>query len=185
LYVNFFITTIKFYCLYFIPCYNGYYLYFLVAMFWVLWGVFSAFLLVLSWIDFKTLRLPDKLTLSLLWLGLGINAFSLWVPAETAIIGAIAAYLSFFGISQGYVWLRNKEGLGLGDAKLLAAIGAWLGWQVLPAVVLSAASLNLFWALICFLRAPQKKLSARYFPFGPALAMSAIVTMTMQLLTLK
>lgn len=153
----------------------------------VLFAIFSTFLLILSWIDLKTLRLPDVLTLSLLWLGLSVNAFAYVVAPETAILGAIAGYLSFFFLSRLYAYVRQQEGLGLGDAKLLAAIGAWLGWHALPIIVLNAAIINLIWALSLLLnkKSSSQALLKQHFPFGPALAISAIVAMCVQLLTIK
>lgn len=153
---------------------------------WYLFGVFSLFLIVLSYIDFKTLLLPDTLTLSLLWSGLGINAFGLLVLPQTAILGAISAYLSFFSVSHIYLLIRRRAGLGLGDAKLLAAIGAWLGWPALPLIVLNAALINLIWALsVALFVKPKRSIAEQHFPFGPALSLSAIGVMMFKILTFK
>ncbi len=154
-------------------------------MVWVLFLVFVVLLLWLSWIDLKVLLLPDILTLSLMWLGLLSNAYGVFVTPSQAIIGAVLGYVSFFSISRLYFYMRKKEGLGQGDAKLLAAIGAWLGWQVLPTVVLIAALLNLLWALCLCLRQSSKGIKQHYFPFGPALAISAMSIMLIQILTAK
>lgn len=154
---------------------------------WFLFIIFSAFLLCLSWLDLKTLRLPDVLTLSLLWLGLCINAFNVLVAARVAILGAVSGYLSLFILSRAYAYVRHQEGLGLGDAKLLAAIGAWLGWQILPMIVLGATLLNLLWALLLLWTQKISKavLLKRRFPFAPALSISAMIFMLLWLLTIK
>lgn len=154
-------------------------------MSWLLCWVFMLLLFWLSWIDFKTLLLPDGLTLSLMWIGLLANACGIFVAASDAIFGAALGYAVFFSISRLYFYIRQKEGLGQGDAKLLAAIGAWLGWQVLPEVVLIAALLNLLWALCLWRSQTSDHLKQRYFPFGPALAIASMGVMLMQLLTAK
>jgi leader peptidase (prepilin peptidase)/N-methyltransferase len=154
-------------------------------MSWVLFLVFVVLLLRLSWIDFKVLLLPDRLTLSLMWIGLLCNAYGIFVTPSEAILGAALGYVSFFSISRIYFYVRKKEGLGQGDAKLLGAIGAWLGWQVLPEVTLIAALLNLLWALFLSIYQSRESLKQHCFPFGPALAIAAMGIMLIQLLTAK
>lgn len=100
---------------------------------------FSGILIAAAGIDARTQFLPDLLTLPLLWLGLLAATQSLYLPAETAILGAAAGYLSLWLIFQGYLLLTGKEGMGYGDFKLLAALGAWVGWQQLLLVVLLAS----------------------------------------------
>src|SRR5690606_21397715 len=92
-------------------------------------------LLALTFIDFDTQLLPDQLTLPLLWLGLLTNAIGGFVDLHSAVFGAVAGYLFLWSTYWGFKLLTGKEGMGYGDFKLLAAIGAWLGWQVLPATV--------------------------------------------------
>ena len=92
-------------------------------------------LVALTFIDFDTQYLPDSLTLPLLWAGLVANLFHLFVPLGDAVIGAIAGYLILWIVYWAFRLIRNKEGMGHGDFKLLAAIGAWLGWQMLPLVI--------------------------------------------------
>jgi len=87
-------------------------------------------------IDFDTQLLPDSITLPLLWAGLLLSLFNLFVNSQTSIIGAVAGYLSLWTIYQLFKLATGKEGMGFGDFKLLAAIGAWLGWQMLPVVIL-------------------------------------------------
>jgi leader peptidase (prepilin peptidase)/N-methyltransferase len=93
-------------------------------------------LLALTFIDFDTQLLPDNLTLPLLWGGLVANLFGLFVPLREAVIGAIAGYLALWTIYWLFKLIRGKEGMGYGDFKLLAALGAWLGWKMLPLIVL-------------------------------------------------
>jgi len=93
-------------------------------------------LLALTFIDFDTQLLPDSMTLPLLWSGIVVNVFGLFVPLEDAVIGAIAGYLVLWVVYWLFRLIRGKEGMGYGDFKLLAALGAWLGWQMLPLIVL-------------------------------------------------
>ena len=130
----------------------------------------SWMLLFLSLTDLQHMLLPDKLTLSLLWLGLISNIAGLLpsVPTDRAIAGAAVGYTSLFLLSRGYRLIAKREGLGLGDAKLLAALGAWLGIDRLPVVILLASCLALTALLTSWIytgRDPGKP-----FPFGPALA---------------
>jgi leader peptidase (prepilin peptidase)/N-methyltransferase len=93
-------------------------------------------LLALTCIDFDTQLLPDDLTLPLLWAGLLVNVPGTFVSLPAAVIGAAAGYLSLWAIYWLFKLIRGKEGMGFGDFKLLAALGAWLGWQMLPVIVL-------------------------------------------------
>jgi leader peptidase (prepilin peptidase)/N-methyltransferase len=93
-------------------------------------------LLALTFIDFDTQLLPDNLTLPLLWGGLLANLFDLFVPLREAVIGAVAGYLALWSIYWLFKLIRGKEGMGYGDFKLLAALGAWMGWKMLPLIVL-------------------------------------------------
>jgi len=128
-------------------------------------------LVALAWIDWQRMRLPDLLTLPLL--GLGLAAALLEAPGAllSSVVGALAGYAALRVIDGGYRRLRGREGLGRGDAKLLAAGGAWLGWEALPWVVLFAALLGLAFALAH--RAPGAALTRETIvPFGPALALA-------------
>ena len=93
-------------------------------------------LVALTFIDFDTQLLPDSLTLPLLWAGLVVNLFGVFVPLHDAVIGAIAGYLALWIVYWLFRLIRGKEGMGYGDFKLLGALGAWLGWQMLPLIVL-------------------------------------------------
>ena len=105
----------------------------------VLATAFAITLLILSLIDLRHFVLPDALTLPLLWTGLLINVWGYFAVLQDAVIGAVLGYLSLWSIYWLFKLLRGKEGLGYGDFKLTAAVGAWLGWQALPAVVFIAA----------------------------------------------
>jgi len=96
-------------------------------------------LIALTFIDFDTQLLPDDLTLPLLWGGLLANVWGLFVPLREAVIGAIAGYLVLWSIYWLFKLIRGKEGMGYGDFKLLAALGAWLGWKTLPLIVLGSS----------------------------------------------
>ena len=93
-------------------------------------------LLALTFVDIDTQYLPDDLTLPLLWGGLVANLAGLFVPLQEAVVGAIAGYLVLWSIYWLFKLIRGKEGMGYGDFKLLAALGAWLGWKALPLIVL-------------------------------------------------
>ena len=93
-------------------------------------------LLALTMIDFDTQLLPDGITLPLLWAGLIVNLWHMFAPLQDAVIGAAAGYLSLWAVYWAFKLIRGKEGMGYGDFKLLGALGAWLGWQVLPVIVL-------------------------------------------------
>lgn len=133
--------------------------------------VFSWTLIALAFIDINKRLLPDELTLGLLWLGLAVNSFDLFVPADEAIPGAIAGYAALWLIYQGMRLLTGREGMGYGDMKLLAAIGAWCGWQALPFVVSAASITGL--AVSSVLLAGQKMKKDDPIPFGPYLAIAA------------
>ena len=119
---------------------------------------------ILAVIDHRENRLPDVLTLSTLWLGLIINIESAFVPLSHAVIGAVCGYAVIRIIHDAEVLLRNQSGIGLGDAKLLAAIGAWYGHLALPILVVGAALMT----LLVYLKRPEK-------PFGVGLATAATV----------
>ncbi|KHJ59323.1 prepilin peptidase, partial [Burkholderia glumae] len=98
-----------------------------------------AMLVAMSLIDIKTGYLPDSMTLPLLWAGLVVNLWGSFVDLREAVIGAIAGYLFLWCVFWLFKWLRGIEGIGYGDLKLLAALGAWLGWIALPQILLVAA----------------------------------------------
>lgn len=139
---------------------------------WLLWAscALGWALLGLSLIDLRCYRLPDFLTLPILGAGLAATAWAWPAALPDHLIGAALGYGALAGVAWLYRVLRGRDGLGLGDAKLLAAGGAWLSWQALPGVVLSAALLALAAALTLHLVRRVKLSAATPVPFGPALA---------------
>ncbi len=138
--------------------------------------VFTSFLIALSTIDWEHQILPDSLTLGLLWLGLLINAHFQWFASPTnAIIGAALGYVFLWLIFQGYFLLRGKEGLGFGDLKLLAALGAWVGWSLLPFVVFVASVLGIIGAMLSIIRLRQG--TDVPIAFGPYLAIAGWIAL--------
>jgi len=134
---------------------------------------FTWIMLALTFIDYDTQLLPDQLTLPLLWLGLITNVFGGFTDPSGAIAGAVAGYLFLWSTYWAFKLLTGKEGMGYGDFKLLAAIGAWLGWQILPAAVLIAAGVGLVYALATSVTG--KREAAQPIPFGPFLAIAGWV----------
>ncbi|MBU0556844.1 MAG: A24 family peptidase [Alphaproteobacteria bacterium] len=131
-------------------------------------------LLALAVLDARHFWLPDLLTLPLAALGLTLGDWLLPAPFWERMIGAAIGYLGLFLLAVSYRRLRGREGLGLGDAKLLGAIGAWLGWQLLPIVLLIASLGGLFWALSLRLRGHALDGGTR-LPFGTFLCLAAPV----------
>ncbi|WP_449429958.1 prepilin peptidase [Pseudomonas putida] len=127
-------------------------------------------LLALSLIDAEHQLLPDVLVLPLLWLGLIANAYSTYVPLPDALWGAIAGYLSLWTVYWVFKLLTGKEGMGYGDFKLLALIGAWGGWQVLPLTLLVSSAVGALIGL--FLLRLRKHSIGTTMPFGPYLAIA-------------
>jgi len=132
-------------------------------------------LLALTFIDFDTQLLPDDLTLPLLWGGLVANLFGLFVPLASAVIGAAAGYLALWTIYWLFKLIRGKEGMGYGDFKLLAALGAWLGWPMLPQIVLVSSVLGAIGGIAAM--ALKGRDRAAPLPFGPWLAGAGAVAM--------
>ena len=147
----------------------------------VLHGVFLLALLAAALIDCDTRLLPDEITLPLLWLGLGCAWTFPERPAlADAAIGAAIGYLVLWSIYHAFRLITGREGMGHGDFKMLAALGAWFGWQALPALVLIASLSGLAFALARRLRrgpAPSNDPMAAAMPFGPFLAIGGCVTL--------
>ncbi|WP_409158908.1 prepilin peptidase [Pectobacterium sp. B2J-2] len=144
--------------------------------------ILLSFLVVLTVIDIKTLLLPDVLTLSLLWIGLLFNLSETFVPLRDAVVGAMAGYVPLWLLYWGFKYATDKEALGYGDFKLLSALGAWLGWQALPNLVLVAALSGLIVTLIW--RGLRKKDTATPLAFGPWLAIGGVFSVIMNALNL-
>mgnify|MGYP003343491658 CR=1 FL=1 len=135
------------------------------------WAGFGSALLVLSFIYAKHQWLPDDITLPLCWAGLlaagaGLIAVDLW----SAVLGASLGYVLLWGVAQAYWLIKKQQGMGQGDFKLLAALGAWLGWQSISMLVLMASILGIAHGL---LRPRSVRLASPHFPFGPSLCLAA------------
>jgi leader peptidase (prepilin peptidase)/N-methyltransferase len=138
-------------------------------------AIFTFALIALTFIDFDTQLLPDDITLPLLWLGLLFNLNTGFTDIHSAVIGAVAGYLSLWSVYWLFKLATGKEGMGYGDFKLLAAIGAWFGWQLLPAVILlsSITGALIGIGLIIF----TKRGRETPMPFGPFLAIAGIAAL--------
>ncbi len=133
------------------------------------WCAFSAVLLALALIDWDTTLLPDDLTLPLTWMGL-IAAALQWIPLNLpdALWGAVAGYMSLWLVYWGFKLVTGKEGMGYGDFKLFAALGAWFGWQTLIPIILLASCIGAVVGIALKINAKLRE--GGYIPFGPFLA---------------
>lgn len=132
-------------------------------------------LIAMSFIDLDTQLLPDELTLPLMWLGLIVNLEGTFVPLREAVLGAAAGYLSLWLVYWMFRAVTGKEGIGYGDFKLLAALGAWLGWTMLPLIVLLSSAVGAtFGVLMILLKRHQ---ADRPIPFGPFLAAAGLLAL--------
>ena len=135
---------------------------------------FLYFLVALTFIDADTQLLPDDLTYPLIWAGLLINLNGTYVSLHDAVVGAAAGYLALWTIYWVYKLVRGREGMGYGDFKLLAALGAWMGWATLPAIVLMA---SLVGAVVGIALMVANRRGFDYqIPFGPYLAAAGLIT---------
>ena len=137
--------------------------------------VFVFALIALTFIDFDTQLLPDDITLPLLWLGLLFNLNSGFTDLKSAVIGAMTGYLVLWSVFWLFKLIRGKEGMGYGDFKLLAAIGAWFGWQLLPAVILLSSTLGAIIGIALIVLTKRSKEVP--IPFGPFLAIGGIAAL--------
>lgn len=141
----------------------------------LLWCGFVAALIALAMIDWDTTLLPDAINQPLLWAGL-IAALMGWtIPLDKALIGTLAGYLSLWSVYWVFKLLTKKEGMGYGDFKLLAALGAWLGWQMILPIVLGASAIGAVIGIIMKMNAGLRE--GRYVPFGPFLAGGGLVVL--------
>ena len=136
--------------------------------------IFSAFLISLTMIDINKMILPDQLTLPLLWIGLLANTDSLFIALEHAVMGAVVGYSVLWSAFWLFKLLTGRNGMGYGDFKLLAALGAWLGWQSIPSILLVASIMGIIYGV--FMKA-KTNLIKNEFAFGPFLAIAGWVTM--------
>ena len=141
-----------------------------------IWCLFAAALVSLALIDWDTTLLPDSITLPLLWAGLIASALQ-WTPVtlSDAVWGAVAGYLSLWSVYWGFKLLTGKEGMGYGDFKLLAALGAWFGWQALVPVILISSVIGAIVGLV--MKVSKKLREGGYIPFGPFLAGAGFAVM--------
>jgi leader peptidase (prepilin peptidase)/N-methyltransferase len=142
----------------------------------LLWCGFGATLLALAAIDWDTTLLPDSLNQPLLWAGLAASLLGLTaLPLSSALTGALVGYLSLWSIYWLFKLATGKEGMGYGDFKLLAALGAWLGWQMILPIVLGASLIGAIVGIAMKLNAQLRE--GRYVPFGPFLAGGGLVVL--------
>lgn len=136
---------------------------------------FTWTLICLTMIDSDTQLLPDSMTLPLLWFGLIVNYYEMIVPLGSALWGAIWGYLALWLVYWGFKLLTGKEGMGYGDFKLLAALGAWLGWQMLPVIILLSSVVGAVIGISMI--AIQGKDKSIPIPFGPYLAIAGWIAL--------
>ncbi len=136
---------------------------------------FTALLIALTFIDIDHQLLPDDLTLVLLWTGLFASLFNVFTDPVSSIIGALAGYLSLWLVYHGFRLLTGKEGMGYGDFKLLAALGAWIGWQMLPLIIFLSSLVGAVVGLIMI--AFKRHKSSEPMPFGPFIALAGWIAL--------
>ena len=154
-----------------------------ITVVWVLgldWQLAAALILtwgliVLSFVDLDHMLLPDVITLPLLWLGLLVNLAGGFCDIGSAVIGAISGYLVLWIIFHLYRMISGREGFGYGDFKLLAALGAWLGWQMLPLVLLLASLCGAVIGITLIMLTPRE--ARQPLPFGPYLAVAGWIVL--------
>ncbi len=137
--------------------------------------LFTWAMIALTFIDLDTFFLPDSITLPLLWLGLLFNISSTYVSLSSAVIGAVAGYLSLWSVYWAFKWATGKEGMGYGDFKLLAAIGAWLGWTMLPLTILLSSLVGAAIGIVMIVFAGRGR--SVPIPFGPYLAIAGMIAL--------
>ncbi|MDF3009248.1 MAG: prepilin peptidase [Burkholderiales bacterium] len=140
-------------------------------------ALFVWFTIALAFIDQETGLLPDDLTLLLLWSGLVLNLGTAFVPLRDAVLGAVAGYLSLWMVYWGYKLATGKEGMGYGDFKMNAAVGAFLGWKILPLVILLSSFVGLAFGAVQMFAARGRWDAGFRFHFGPYLAIAGIVAL--------
>lgn len=132
-------------------------------------------LIALTMIDADTQLLPDQITLPLLWLGLLLNLNVAFAPLADAVIGAAAGYLLLWSVYWLFKLVRGKEGMGYGDFKLMGALGAWFGWQALPALVLLSSVVGAVFGIVLLVVRRQGRETP--FPFGPFIAGAGLIVL--------
>lgn len=137
--------------------------------------LFTWAMIALTFIDLDTFYLPDSITLPLLWLGLLFNLNATFVALPSAVVGAAAGYLSLWSVYWVFKWATGKEGMGYGDFKLLAAIGAWLGWTMLPLTILLSSLVGAVIGIGMIAFAGRER--SVPIPFGPYLAIAGMIAL--------
>ena len=132
-------------------------------------------LIALTGIDFDTQLLPDSITLPLIWLGLAFNLAGTYVDLHSAVVGAMAGYLTLWTVFWLFKLATGKEGMGFGDFKLLAALGAWLGWQMLPAIILLSSVVGAVVGISLIVASRHGRNTP--IPFGPYLAAAGVIAL--------
>ena len=140
-------------------------------------ALFIWFTIALAFIDQETGLLPDDLTLPLVWVGLMVNLRGAFVPLPDAVIGAVAGYLVLWLVYWGFKLITGKEGMGYGDFKMNAAVGAFLGWKMLPLVILLSSLVGLAFGALQMFAARGKWDAGFKFHFGPYIAIAALVAL--------
>jgi leader peptidase (prepilin peptidase) / N-methyltransferase len=137
--------------------------------------LFAYLLIAMTFIDADTQLLPDDLTLPMLWCGLLVNLNGTFVPLQEAVIGAMAGYLSLWAVYWLFKLATGKEGMGYGDFKLLAALGAWLGWKMLPIIILLSSIVGAVVGITLILLSRLGRHNP--IPFGPYLAAAGVIAL--------
>ena len=141
-----------------------------LALLFMTWTLIALFM-----IDAQTMLLPDNLVYPFLWLGILLNLNGFFVALEDSVTGAVIGYLMLWSLFHLFKLLTGKEGMGYGDFKLLAALGAWGGWQILPFVVFASSAFGAVFGISVMLIKSQKE--SQPMPFGPWLAMAGFVAL--------
>ena len=137
--------------------------------------LFTWILISLTMIDVHKQLLPDNITLPLLWLGLIFALFDTYASLQASVIGAIAGYLSLWTVFQTFKLVTGKEGMGFGDFKLLAAMGAWMGWAMLPQIILVSSVVGAIAGSIMLVTGKAR--TQQPIPFGPYLAVAGWIAL--------
>jgi len=137
--------------------------------------LFTWSLISLTFIDFDTKYLPDSITLPLLWSGLLFNLSGTFTDLQSAVVGAMAGYLALWSVYWAFKLITGKEGMGYGDFKLLAALGAWQGWQMLPLIILLSSMVGAIVGILLIILAKRGRDVP--IPFGPYLATAGLIAL--------
>lgn len=140
-------------------------------------ALFLWFTIALAFIDQETGYLPDQLTLPLVWVGLLVNLRGTFVPLPDAVVGAVAGYLSLWAVFWAYKLLTGRDGMGYGDFKMNAAVGAFIGWKLLPLAILLSSVVGLVFGALQMYAARRQWDAGFRFHFGPYLAIAGIVAL--------